>query len=363
MEAYLRGAEQHRTELFKQVQLGTVLKLINNLIKRVDNPALRYKTLQTELSKLLFTSDLQLPLNPRIRVSGLQLDKCKSMDSLTKPLFLSFKNQDPKGSAVLVIFKAGDDLRQDVLTLQMINIMDRLWKKEGLELHVTPYGCVATGENLGMIQVVPDAQTTADIQKKAGGAAAALTKTPLTNWLKDSNRDESSYNRAVENFIHSLAGYCVATYVLGIGDRHNDNIMCTTNGHLFHIDFAHFLGNFLKFGMINRDKAPFVLTPEFAHVIGGKDSPNFERFTKLCCSAYNILRKHSNLFINLFSMMLSTGISQLSKLEDLHHLRKVFMEGATEEEASKYFTDLIQQSLNTKITQLNNLCHILAHPD
>lgn len=140
--------------------------------------------------------------------------------------------------------------------------------------------------------------------------------------------------KAIDNFTYSCAGCCVATYVLGIGDRHSDNIMLRTNGQvcrllcsqklpydvfnnllnlirelscvsppyihaythithtnththtwihiqLVHIDFGHFLGNFKsKFG-VKRERVPFVLTADFIYIItkeGDRDSPEFAKY-------------------------------------------------------------------------------------
>jgi len=212
-----------------------------------------------------------------------------------------------------------------------------------------------------MIEVVNNAKTCAYITKAAGGASAAFREEPIANWLRENNRPEPEYKRSVDNFVLSCAGYCVATYVLGVGDRHNDNVMITCDGKLFHIDFGHFLGNYKKkFGM-KRERAPFVFTPDFAYVMGGKDSAHFKKFIDYCGKAYNILRRNANLFINLCAMMLSTGIPELQTAKDIEYLRSAFSYHLTEEQATEKFTKLIYGSLGTKTTQWNNYIHILAH--
>lgn len=55
------------------------------------------------------------------------------MDSKMRPLLLDFENVDPNGEDIRIILKIGDDLRQDMFTLQMLRIMDSLWKSEGYD--------------------------------------------------------------------------------------------------------------------------------------------------------------------------------------------------------------------------------------
>ena len=63
------------------------------------------------------------------------------------PCRLTFKTS--LGEPYVAIFKHGDDLRQDQLILQIITLMDKLLRKENLDLKLTPYRVLSTSTTHG----------------------------------------------------------------------------------------------------------------------------------------------------------------------------------------------------------------------
>ena len=256
--------------------------------------------------QLLCENPTSLPLSPGIEVKGIQSKTCSYFNSNTLPLKINFMGPDKL--IIPAIFKCGDDLQQDMLTLQMVRIIDKMWMKEGLNLKIVTYACIPTGAKKGMIEMITNAETLRKIQVEWGLTGSFKDK-PIAEWLAKQNPNQLEYQRAVENFTHSCAGYSIITYILGICDRHNDNIMLKTSGHLFHIDFGKFLGDAQMFGNFKRDRVPFVLTSDMAYVINGGDRPSskFHSFVDLCCTAFNIVRKHGDLLLHMFALMASSG--------------------------------------------------------
>uniref|UniRef100_A0A8B9HR82 phosphatidylinositol-4,5-bisphosphate 3-kinase n=1 Tax=Astyanax mexicanus TaxID=7994 RepID=A0A8B9HR82_ASTMX len=371
LEAYCRGCIPHIEVLKKQVEALSKLKAVNELIK-LGTIKSKNKTKDAQLKEAMMKclrqtgfietlSDLHSPLNPHILV-----ERCKYMDSKMKPLWIVYHNKLLVGDTLGIIFKNGDDLRQDMLTLQILRLMDLLWKEANLDLRIVPYGCLATGDRTGLIEVVSSADTIANIQKNSSNmaAAAAFNKDALLNWLKDKNPGDA-LEKAIEEFTLSCAGYCVATYVLGIGDRHSDNIMVRSTGQLFHIDFGHILGNFKsKFG-IKRERVPFILTHDFIHVIQQGKTGNTEKFgsfRQYCEDAYLILRKNGNLFITLFALMLTAGLPELTSVKDIQYLKDSLALGKTDEEALKQFRQKFDEALRESwTTKVNWMAHNVAH--
>ncbi|KAK5876709.1 hypothetical protein CesoFtcFv8_026037 [Champsocephalus esox] len=357
LEAFLRGCGEEMLQDFrKQVEMTEALQKVTREMKamyadKYDITAQVVFQLRQKLETLQSAGSLKsfrVPYDPGLRAGALLIEQCKVMASKKKPLWLQFKRADPttlSKDPIGIIFKDGDDLRQDMLILQILLIMESIWETESLDLCLLPYGCISTGNRIGMIEIVKDATTIANIQQSVVGSTGAFKDEILYQWLRDKCVCEDKFQQAVEKFLYSCGGYCVATYVLGIGDRHNDNIMITESGNLFHIDFGHILGNYKSFMGISKEWVPFVLTPDFLYVMGTsgkKSSPHFLKFQDVCVKAYLALRHHTNLLIILFSMMLMTGMPQLTSKEDIEYIREALTVGRSEEEAQRHLLDQIE---------------------
>ena len=183
------------------------------------------------------------------------------------------------------------------------------------------YDVFPTGHKLGFIEVVKESKTVYEILTEGGlREQFQMSNSQLYKWISEKNPKEKyklqldyfniknfnkiffyRLNKAIDNFTRSCAGFCVATFILGIGDRHPSNIMVNEEGKvrwlfnknfyllkliflfkLFHIDFGHFLGHYKEKYGFKRERVPFVLTEHFTKVIskGAIDSLQTFEFQK-----------------------------------------------------------------------------------
>lgn len=96
-----------------------------------------------------------------------------------------------------------------------------------------PYEILATGPDCGLIEFVPDTASLDEVHREYGQ-------------LKEYFRlkfGKKGFKVAAKRFMKSLAAYSLVCYVLQIKDRHNQNIMVDSEGHILHIDFGFLLSN------------------------------------------------------------------------------------------------------------------------
>ena len=70
-------------------------------------------------------------------------DKSEELVITSPATWLTNMGSAVGGGRYQVIYKRGDDLRQDQLVVQIFSLMDRLLKRENLDLRLTPYRCAS----------------------------------------------------------------------------------------------------------------------------------------------------------------------------------------------------------------------------
>ena len=324
-------------------------------VQKNENKKKELRNILANKNKVI-QEEYYLPIDPHIKIKGTVTEQCSVFKSAKCPVKYTFKVQEDtqkynpheEKEYMNIMFKYGDDLRQDQLILQMINFMDSLLKKVHLNYEFTSYKVLATSKSDGFVEFVPNSRTIFDILKKYNNVIMSYYK-------EISGNDETILKKYLDSYINSCAGYCVVTYILGIGDRHLENLMIDNRGRLFHIDFGFILGKDPK-----PAPPPIKLCQEMVDVMGGKGSSQYEEFKQKCVNAYWVLRENARVIVNMFYLMIDSGIPELNDIENLYKLHEKFVPGFSKQDASISFLTNLEESVNALMPILMEKFHAWA---
>lgn len=293
------------------------------------------------LSRL--STPVTLPHQPHISIRGIQASRSTILKSAMNPIKLVLLTEEDKTHTILV--KNSNDLRRDQLILNCIDMMDSLLQKEGVDLKITTYKVTPTSADTGLVEWVEDCFPLS--------AVLADYDNDIRLFFDQHSTDAASHDALLDNFVKSCAGYCVISFLLGIGDRHLDNLMLSTNGRLFHVDFEYILGN---------DPKPFAppmkLSEQMVVAMGGRGSRDYLEFNKFCCKAYLILRKSARLFAAIFDLVEDLNVGGRSNgLSNGSVIMERFQLHLSREEAVQYMQGIIQESLGALFPQVVDVVH------
>jgi hypothetical protein len=343
--------ENLRIELVSKIQDETRLHLqnsyyfIENLKKIYDNkdfPILLKSYIHT--TKNNKNIDISCPLNPQFLITDINEKEVIIKNSYLKPLIIPFINNK---NEVYKLMVKKDDLKKDLIIMNLIKLIDNILKlEENLDLYITTYKILPISKDLGLIEIISNAETIYSINKKY--------KFSIQNYILENN-SHMSIDNVRERFTKSCVSYCILSYLLGIGDRHMENIMIKTTGEIFHIDFGFILGYDPKLL-----KPEIRITNEMVDAMGGKNSKYYNLFRDLCTKSIICLRKHINMFKLLLGELENTYIDKNTKLSRDYIEKFIdakFLIGENFDEVKLYLINKIDNRSKIYSDTLIDFCH------
>ena len=267
-------------------------------------------------------TDTIFPTNPEKGSITILSDEITVKTSITRPIMIP--GISVNGEKIRILYK-GEDVRKDKIMMDVIRLMNVILTKElGMDLNIVTYNVLSCTAESGIIQCVDKSDTLYSITKKG---------VSLLNYALENNENAVVMDLR-KKFVRSCASYCVITFLLGIGDRHLENIMMTKDGQLFHIDYGFVLGYDPK-----PIEIPMMrISSEMINALGGEGSKYFEDFKVLCNQIYSCLRRHVNLFYSMLNMLveLQPPVQNTVKFEErklVEEIMKRFIPGEGNKEA------------------------------
>lgn len=214
------------------------------------------------------------------------------------------ENTDTDGTLTEIeslMAKSNDDLRQEMFVMQMIHFYKSVFANASLPIWLKTYRILSTSKDTGLIEVITDATSIDGLKKSEGYPREGGLRAYFEQVY--GSPDSQPFKAAQRNFMQSLVGYSLVSYLLGLKDRHNGNIMIDTHGRVIFIDFGFAMG-MAPGHEFSFERAPFKLTEDYMGVMGGEESECFLEFQRLFVAGFEAARANSQIALGLVEIMM-----------------------------------------------------------
>ena len=127
------------------------------------------------------------------------------------------------------------------------------------------------------------------------------------------------------------------------------------DGRIFHIDFGYILGKEPHMPFF----IPFKIPKDMVDCMGGIFSENFKKFSQKSLNAFLILREHARTIVNMFYLMIDSGIPQLKDIQCLKQLYDRFCPNLTKEQAKEKFFKELEEAIYSLYPEIREKLHKL----
>ncbi|KAH8430361.1 protein kinase MEC1 [Aspergillus melleus] len=261
------------------------------------------------------------------------LSDAQVLNSLQKPRKISIRGSD--GKIYNILCKPKDDLRKDQRLMEFNNMINRFLKRDvessKRRMYIKTYAVTPLNEECGLIEWVDNLRTLRDLVIKLlrergiapnyneirhylNEACSESTKLPLFKaeilsrfppvlheWFVEMFPESVAWFAARLRYTRSCAVMSMVGYVLGLGDRHGENILFEEGtGGIIHVDFNCLFDKGLTFD--KPELVPFRLTQNMIDAFGayGYNGP----FRKTCEISLGLLRQNEDALMTVLETFL-----------------------------------------------------------
>ena len=336
---------------FMKIYLNDVFDI--NIFKQIElmKETISVITKDSQIDKILLPILYPLDLNYRI-ISIYSITEIKSN---TCPLLLNV-NICEKGSSihksVKFFIKKDKVLRKEMLVSCVINILQYKLKQHAIKKRidkcskyekVPTYKIIMISSDIGIIEFVNDSITLRDVGKLGFDIQEYILN-------QECNKSETLHT-IKQRFLKNLAISSCLSYLLGIYDRHLDNIMINKKGQIFHIDFGYIMDS-PSSHILNTPNIK--MTSDMIKFMGGDDGEYYKNFKEYLVKIYDIMRLYKNIIINYYEMIGKEKFLEWNVIKDKLDTR--FMEGLNTQDLNIILINEIETSISYP-SMFSDICH------